>query len=167
MANEVISGFSESFRHYWLAGMRAKLGLLTKELDDGTLVEDLLDCMHRHGVDFTNTFHDLASGSLPEASMFRNLDFKQWFDRWQARLKRQPDFWEASRRLMNDHNPAIIPRNHRVEEALAAAVEQADFTVMEKLIGFLSQPYQAPPEQAGYHLPPPTSALPYRTFCGT
>jgi uncharacterized protein YdiU (UPF0061 family) len=167
VANEAISGFSDTFRHYWLAGMRAKLGLLNQEAGDGALVEDLLDCMHRHGADFTNTFCDLASGSLPEASVFRTPDFKQWFERWQSRLKRQPDSREASRRLMNTHNPAVIPRNHRVEEALESAVERADFTVMEKLLGFLSQPYQAPPEQAGYHLPPLTSAQPYRTFCGT
>ena len=68
---------------------------------------------------------------------------------------------------MRTHNPAVIPRNHRVEEALEAAVERADFTVMEKLLDILSQPYQEPPEQAGYHLPPPLSAQPYRTFCGT
>ena len=167
MANEVISGFSDTFRHYWLAGMRAKLGLLNRETDDGALAEELLDCMHRHGTDFTNTFRDLASGSLPEASVFRAPDFKQWFERWQARLKRQPDSRETSRRLMNTHNPAVIPRNHRVEEALAAAVERADFSVMKKLLGVLSRPYQDPPEQAGYHLPPPPSAQPYRTFCGT
>lgn len=167
IANEPISGFSDTFRHFWLAGMRAKLGLLNQETDDDALVADLLDCMHRHGADFTNTFHDLSSGSLPEASVFRTQDFQQWFERWQARLKRQPDSWEASRRLMITHNPAVIPRNHRVEEALQAAVERADFTVMEKLLGFLSQPYQDPPEQAGYHLPPPPSAQPYQTFCGT
>jgi uncharacterized protein YdiU (UPF0061 family) len=167
MANEAISGFSNTFRHYWLAGMRAKLGLLNQEDDDGALVEDLLDCMHRHGADFTNTFRDLSSGSLPEASVFQAPDFTQWFERWQARLKRQPDSREASRRLMNNHNPAVIPRNHRVEEALEAAVERADYSVMEKLLGFLSQPYQDPPEQAGYHLPAPPSAQPYRTFCGT
>jgi uncharacterized protein YdiU (UPF0061 family) len=167
MANEVISGFSDTFRHYWLVGMRAKLGLLNQEADDGALVEDLLDCMHRHGADFTNTFRDLSSGSLPEASVFQSLDFKQWFERWQARLKRQPDSWETARRLMHTHNPAVIPRNHRVEEALEAAVERADFTVMEKLLGILSQPYQDLPEQADYHLPPPPSTQPYRTFCGT
>ena len=167
MANEAIFGFSDTFRHYWLSGFRSKLGLLNREADDGALVEDLLDCMHRHGADFTNTFRDLASDFLPEASIFRALDFKQWFDRWQARLKRQPDSWEASRRLMNTHNPAVIPRNHRVEEALEAVVERDDFTVMEKLLGFLSQPYQDPSEQAGYHQPPPPSAQPYRTFCGT
>jgi len=130
-------------------------------------VEDLLDGMQRHGADFTNTFRDLASGALPEASVFQASDFKAWFERWQARLKRQPDSREASRRLMNTHNPAVIPRNHRVEEALAAATERADFSVMEKLLGVLSRPYQDPPEEAGYHLPAPPSAEPYRTFCGT
>jgi uncharacterized protein YdiU (UPF0061 family) len=167
MANEAISGFSDTFRHHWLGGMRAKLGLLNQEAGDGSLVEDLLDCMHRHGADFTNTFRDLASGSRREASLFRAPDFKQWFERWQDRLKRQPESREVSRRLMNARNPAVIPRNHRVEEALAAAVERDDYTVMEKLLEFLSQPYQAPPEEAGYHLPPPPSAQPYRTFCGT
>jgi uncharacterized protein YdiU (UPF0061 family) len=167
MANEVISGFSDTFRHHWLEGMRAKLGLFSQEVDDSALVEDLLDCMHRYGADFTNTFRDLSSGSLPEASLFRAPDFNQWFARWQARLKRQPDSWETSRRLMNTHNPAVIPRNHRVEEALEAAVDHADFRIMEKLLGFLSQPYQDPPEQACYHLPAPPSAQPYRTFCGT
>ena len=167
LANEAISAFSDAFRRCWLAGMRAKLGLLNQEADDGALVEDLLKCMHRHGADFTNTFRYLSSDSLPETSIFLALDFKKWFERWKARLKRQPDSWETSRRLMNTRNPAVIPRNHRVEEALEAAVERADFSVMEKLLVYLSKPYKDPPEQAGYHLPPPPSALPYRTFCGT
>ena len=167
MATETVSGFADAFRHHWLSGMRAKLGLLNQEADDQALVQDLLDGMHRHGADFTNTFRDLASGSLPEASMFQAQDFKQWFERWQARLKRQSDSGEASRRCMHTHNPAIIPRNHRVEEALAAAVERADYTVMDKLLDYLSKPFQDPPEQAGYHLPAPPSAQPYRTFCGT
>jgi uncharacterized protein YdiU (UPF0061 family) len=68
---------------------------------------------------------------------------------------------------MSAHNPAVIPRNHQVEEALEAAVERSDFTVMEKLLDVLSQPYRDPPEQAGYHLPPPPSAEPYQTYCGT
>ena len=167
MAKEAISGFSDTFRHHWLTGMRKKLGLLNQEADDSALVQDLLDRMHRYRADFTNTFRDLSSGALPEASMFINLDFKQWFERWQARLKRQPDDWERSRRLMNSHNPAIIPRNHRVEEALAAAVEQDDYSIMEKLLDVLAHPFQDPPDRAGYHLPPPPSEQPYRTFCGT
>ena len=167
MATEAVSGFTDTFRQYWLEGMRSKLGLFNQETDDGALVEDLLDCMRRYGADFTNTFRDLASGSLPEASMCQTPDFKQWFERWQARLKRQPDTWEASRRRMYTNNPGVIPRNHRVEEALEAAVERADYSVMEKLLGFLSQPYKDPPESAGYHLPALPSAQPYQTFCGT
>jgi serine/tyrosine/threonine adenylyltransferase len=167
MATAEISGFSDMFRHYWLSGMRDKLGLLNEEADDGALVEDLLDCMHRHGADFTNTFRHLAADSFHEEPMFQDMDFKQWFHRWQARLQRQPGSWETSRRIMLAHNPAIIPRNHRVEEALEAAVARADFTVMEKLLGFLRQPFQNPPENTGYHLPSPPSAPPYRTFCGT
>jgi uncharacterized protein YdiU (UPF0061 family) len=167
MASEAVAGFSETFRQHWLAGMRAKLGLSNQEAQDEALAADLLDCMHRHGADFTNTFRDLSSGSETEASLYQAPDFKQWFERWQVRLSRQPDSRETARRLMNSHNPAVIPRNHRVEEALAAAVERADFAVMEKLLGHLSQPYQDPPEQDGYHLPPPPSAQPYRTYCGT
>lgn len=167
LANAAVAGFPDTYRRYWLKGMRAKLGLTNQEADDGALVEDLLSGMHRHGADFTNTFRELASGSLPEASMFRDPDLKPWFERWQARLKRQPDSREASRRLMKAHNPAVIPRNHQVEDALAAAVERADFTVMENLLEVLSRPYHDPPEQGGYHLPPPPSSQPYQTFCGT
>ncbi len=162
-----ISGFSDTFSDQWLSDMRAKLGLLNQEAEDGALVNDLLDCMHRHGADFTNTFRDLASGSLPEDSVFQAPDFKQWFERWQARLNRQPDSWETSRRLMNAHNPAVIPRNHRVEEALAAAVEKDDLTVMERLLDVLRNPYHDPPQDGGYHLPAPPSDPPYQTFCGT
>jgi uncharacterized protein YdiU (UPF0061 family) len=167
MATEAISGFPDAFRRYWLAGMRAKLGLSNQETGDASLVDDLLDGMHRHGADFTNTFRDLASGSRPEVSAFRAPDLRQWYARWRDRLKRQPDDREASRRRMNAHNPAVIPRNHRVEEALAAAVERADLTVMENLLAVLAHPYHDPPEGTGYDLPAPPSAEPYRTFCGT
>ena len=167
MATKTITGFSDIFHRYWLAGMRKKLGLFNQEADDGALVQNLLECMHRYGADFTNTFRDLSSGSLSEASVFQNMDFVHWFERWRARLKRQPDAWEASRQLMITHNPATIPRNYRVEEALAAAVEQADYSVMEKLLDVLSKPFQDPPQTAGYHLPPPPSEQPFRTFCGT
>ena len=167
MATDVLSRFTDTFGRCWLEGMRSKLGLFNHEEDDSSLMQDLLDLMHRQGADYTNTFRDLASGSFQDASLFQAPEFKQWQARWQDRLKRQPDSWEASVRLMNAHNPAAIPRNHQVEKALEAAVERSYLTVMEKLLDVLSQPYQDPPEQAGYHLPPPPSAEPYRTYCGT
>src|SRR6056297_303685 len=167
MAKEKLSRFPEVFRDYWRAGMRAKLGLMTTEADDGALAADLLDVINRHGADFTNTFRALASDPLPETAIFEARDFKEWHERWRVRLSRQPGSWEVSRRLMYSANPAVIPRNHRVEEALEAAVQRADFTVMEKLMEVLSQPFEDPPEAAGYHLPAPPSAQPYQTYCGT
>ena len=167
MANEAVTGFADTFQYHWLTGMRAKLGLLNQESDDKALVEDLLDLMQRHGADFTNTFRDLSSASFGEASMFQAADFKLWFERWRTRLKRQSGSKVEVRQRMNAHNPAVIPRNHQVEAALAAAIERNDFKVMKKLLGVLSQPFQEPPERDGYHLPPPPSAEPYRTFCGT
>jgi uncharacterized protein YdiU (UPF0061 family) len=167
MANAVISAFQDTFHHRWLAGMRDKLGVFNAESDDDDLVKDLLACMHRHGADFTNTFRDLTTGTLPEAFASGAPDGERWFARWQDRLTRQPESWDASRRHMRAHNPAVIPRNHQVEAALAAAVDRDDFSVMAQLLDVLSQPYREPPEAAGYHLPPPPSAQPYQTFCGT
>jgi uncharacterized protein YdiU (UPF0061 family) len=167
MANAAIAGFPETFHRYWLAGMRAKLGLANQEAEDAALAGDLLDRMHRHGADFTNTFRDLAAAPLPENSVLGTPDFAPWRERWHARLKRQPDSREVSRRRMTTHNPAVIPRNHRVEEALAAAVDRADYAVMERLLAVLRDPYRDPPPHGGYHLPAPPSDTPYRTFCGT
>jgi uncharacterized protein YdiU (UPF0061 family) len=68
---------------------------------------------------------------------------------------------------MHSRNPAVIPRNHRVEEALSAAVEQGDFQVMERLIEVLSRPYRDRPPDDPYRQPPPPSERPYVTYCGT
>jgi uncharacterized protein YdiU (UPF0061 family) len=167
MAKAKLSGFPDVFQHYWLEGMRAKLGLMNQEADDGRLAAALLELMHRHGADFTNTFRGLAHDTLTDTTLFSAEDFKEWFQRWQARLERQPDSRQSARLLMQRSNPGVIPRNHRVEEALGAAVDRADFTVMEQLMEVLSRPYQDPPEEAGYHLPAPPSAQPYQTYCGT
>jgi uncharacterized protein YdiU (UPF0061 family) len=68
---------------------------------------------------------------------------------------------------MRARNPAVIPRNHRVEEALAAAVERGDYSVMERLVAVLSAPYDDPPEPSDFRMPPPPSERAYQTFCGT
>jgi uncharacterized protein YdiU (UPF0061 family) len=86
---------------------------------------------------------------------------------WQARLSRQPESKDTSKQLMMNSNPAVIPRNHRVEEALEAAVNHEDYSVMERLLGVLSSPYEYSSEQDEYSVPPAPSACPYRTFCGT
>ena len=82
-------------------------------------------------------------------------------------LSQQTETSEESRHRMRAHNPAVIPRNHRVEEALSAAVEREDYRVLHRLIDALSRPYADTPENADYRQPPPPSDEPYRTFCGT
>lgn len=167
LANEAIASFPEVFRRYRVSGMRAKLGLFTEESDDITLMEDLLSCMQQNHADYTNTLRDLGSETRAAEPLVQDAAFTEWYRRWQHRLARQPQSAEESRTLMRDHNPAVIPRNHRVEEALEAAVERGDFTVMTRLLDVLSQPYADRPEHDGYHLPPEPSDRCYQTFCGT
>ena len=167
LAQDAVSGFSEQYRRIRLAGMRAKLGLFHEEADDEALIESLLGLMHRQRADYTNTFRDLASELPVDATLFRTPEFIQWHGLWQARLARQAESGAESRRLMNHSNPAVIPRNHRVEAALQAAVEQGDYSVTEKLLEVLSRPYTEDSGQTEYRMPPAPSDRVYQTFCGT
>jgi uncharacterized protein YdiU (UPF0061 family) len=167
LAQEEISGFSELFRREWLSGMRAKLGLYNEEPQDESLIESLLGAMQKYRADYTNTFRALTCGERPEAALSDTAEFAQWHEQWQARLGRQKEPGASSRQLMRTSNPAVIPRNHRVEEALDAAMNQGDFGVMARLLDALSRPYAHVPEQAEYATPPAPTTLPYRTFCGT
>jgi serine/tyrosine/threonine adenylyltransferase len=166
LAEEALSGFSASFQSNWLAGMKAKLGLVTKEAEDQLLVADLLALMEKHRADYTNTFRALTLDNRNESDLFSSAEFSQWQERWQSRLGRQTGGKEAAQIVMRNHNPGVIPRNHRVEEALNAA-EKGDFTVLEQLLDVLAKPYALSEEQVEYcHVPEPSNR-PYRTFCGT
>jgi uncharacterized protein YdiU (UPF0061 family) len=167
IAEEAIGSFPERFRRHWLSTMRAKMGLFTEEPDDHSLAEALLDAMHRNGADYTNTFRALDPGASPDIALSHDASFADWLTRWQARLARQPQSLESSAQLMRSHNPAVIPRNHRVEEALEAAVERGDFAPMNRLLEVLSKPYDDPPEPDVYRMPPAPSERVYQTFCGT
>jgi uncharacterized protein YdiU (UPF0061 family) len=167
LGQTLLSGFAERFQRHWHTGMRQKLGLFTEEAEDAELIEDLLSWMHRHQQDFTNTFRALSAEALPETDLFRTADFSAWHTRWQARLARQPEPPQAARQLMRAHNPAVIPRNHRVEEALTAAVEAGDLQVMHRLLERLKTPYEDAGEPCEYTRPPAPGGPAYRTFCGT
>ncbi|KKD55240.1 MULTISPECIES: protein adenylyltransferase SelO [Paenibacillus] len=167
MAEDAISDFANMFRHHWLAGMRAKLGIFNEEPQDESLIEDLLKIMQKHRADYTNTFRALTLNKLEDAVLFSTADFAPWHEQWQARLDRQQESEASSHQLMRSSNPAIIPRNHRVEEALEAAVEREDYRVMEQLLEVLSNPYAYSTEQEIYSTLPEESTCPYRTFCGT
>ncbi|QDX95388.1 hypothetical protein C2W64_04276 [Brevibacillus laterosporus] len=166
LAQDKISDFTELYHSNWLAGMRAKLGIFNEETQDESLINDLLSMMKKHRADYTNTFRALIFDTPEDTVLFETPEFAQWHELWQARLGRQQESKDSSNQLMRDSNPALIPRNHRVEEALEAAVEQGDYSVMERLLDVLSNPYAHSTEQAEYSTLP-TSTTPYRTFCGT
>ncbi|MDR7073051.1 protein adenylyltransferase SelO [Fictibacillus barbaricus] len=167
IAQEAISDFGKLFYINWFSGMRAKLGFFNGEDEDESLIEDLLQLMNKHRADYTNTFRALTFDKTEELKLFSVPEFMKWHEKWQTRLSRQAESKADSKELMKKNNPAVIPRNHRVEDALKAAVENDDYSVMEKLLNVLSDPYAHTPEQDKYTDLPPESDRPYRTFCGT
>jgi uncharacterized protein YdiU (UPF0061 family) len=164
-AKDALGRFAERFEHHWLDGMRAKLGLLTREDEDRTLVIDLLGWMQRRRADFTNTFRSLTRGRLL-TDWADDADLRAWHERLEGRRARQPHTAEETLSLMQRHNPAFIPRNHKVEEALAAATSTLDLSVMQRLLDVLGSPYDHDRELPAFS-EPATSERPYRTFCGT
>ena len=167
LAEDAISDFIELYRRNWLAGMRAKLGIFNEEPEDESLIEDLLELMQKHRADYTNTFRALTFDKPEDTGMLVTAGFARWQELWQARLGRQQELKASSQQLMRSSNPALIPRNHRVEDALEAAVNHGDYSVMERLLVVLSNPYAHSPEQIEYSALPAPATRPYRTFCGT
>ncbi|WJH34122.1 YdiU family protein [Paenibacillus sp. CC-CFT747] len=167
LAEEAVALFTEEFNRHWLVGMRGKLGLFTEEPEDRALADSLLAMMKDFRADFTNTFRSLTNGKTEDIPMNRTSGFMEWLDQWEARRQRQPESRAASEELMRTRNPAVIPRNHRVEEALEAASEHGELELVHKLVAVLADPYASCPEQEEYTLLPSESARPYRTYCGT
>ncbi len=162
-ANESIDGFEGRFKHHWLVGMRAKLGLFTEASDDAFLIQALLDWMQQTRADFTNTFRALSAESAEQLS--QDEAFLSWHQRWQSRLSQQPQSVSEVAMLMRRHNPAFIPRNHKVEEALAAASENGDLSAMQRLLAVFEKPYDHSVELPEYSQPSVAEA--YQTYCGT
>ncbi|PFK37449.1 hypothetical protein COI93_15260 [Bacillus cereus] len=167
LAQDELSNFGALYEEHWLTGMRAKLGICNEEAEDKALIDELLKLMEKYQTDYTNTFLALTFDTDKDTDLFTSQEYTTWNEKWQERLSRQQESNSASQQLMREHNPAVIPRNHRVEEALDAAVQQGDYHVMEQLLAVLSNPYAHSPEQREYATLPAASSRPYRTFCGT
>ncbi|TYS14097.1 YdiU family protein [Rossellomorea vietnamensis] len=167
LAQAAVSEFPELFHAEWLAGMRAKLGLFNAEKQDKELIDILLSKMHEHGADYTNTFAALTFDKPEETELFGKPEFDRWYAIWKERQSRQDESPEQIHELMKNSNPAVIPRNFRVEEALEAAVEKGDYSVMERLLDALLEPYAHSADQAEYAKLPENPEEPYQTFCGT
>jgi uncharacterized protein YdiU (UPF0061 family) len=171
-AEEALDAFAPAFQSEYIAGFRRKLGLTTQREDDNSLIQGLLNAMARNQVDFTLLFRRLAEAIEPqgEASardLFVNpQEFDEWVLKWRARMDMEPQ--DSGRRAaMLSVNPAYIPRNHRVEAMIDAAVDDGDFGPFEEFLRVLSAPFDAQPEFARYEDPPKPEERVLATFCGT
>lgn len=156
--------FLEAYERSVLEGMRRKLGLQGEDAGDEALVVGLLDWMHAAKQDYTLTFRRLADGHLAGSAPFADERFLSFYRHYVGRLKDE-DLGEVAQR-MNLVNPLYIPRNHLVEEALEAALDD-DLDPFRQMLGVLESPHTAQPGRERYATPAPPDFGPYRTFCGT
>lgn len=162
MANESLSRYGALFGEHYLMGLRRKFGFFTEREDDGEIAKGFLKILMDNGLDHTNSFRKLSRGEMPDQ------DDDGWVAKYRARLALEPQDAATRQAAMLAVNPAYIPRNHRVEAALAAAIENDDYGPFEELLAVLARPFDERPEHARYANPPDEDeARNYRTFCGT
>lgn len=166
IAQSAISEFLEMYHLSWMKIMRSKLGMFNEEAQDKAIIEDLLSMMEKYNEDYTNTFIELTFNNFNNKGMFGSKEFEYWYKVWKDRLDRQEESKESIQELMKKSNPSVIPRNHRVEEAIEKA-ESGDYDFMKKLLEIVSNPYEHSKDNKYYSNPPDPSKYPYRTFCGT
>jgi serine/tyrosine/threonine adenylyltransferase len=173
-AQSALANFAEYFNDAYRAGLRSKLGLFTARDDDQALAQDLLDLMAKNQADFTLTFRGLsdAAAAPAEDGAIRDLfaepaDFDQWALRWRQRIGEEQQDPETRKAAMRSVNPAFIPRNHRIEAVIQAAVNRDDFSLFEELVTVLSKPYEDQPVFSAYADPPQPEQRVLQTFCGT
>ena len=134
--------------------------------EDEGLITDLLNWMHKNSADFTNTFLDLSKEKLPNEGLYASESFQTWHARWLERIAKEEKDMESSIALMRSVNPSVIPRNHKVEEALQAG-EEGDLVPLNNLLRAVEKPYQDGEHLLPYQLPPEPGEKVLQTFCGT
>jgi len=164
-ATETVSAFMPQYEAHHLKLMRQKLGLQTQEPDDPALIKTFLDALKTTESDFTNTFRALCDAETTTPPELQSPAFEPFLTTWRTRLTHAPD--PDRRQRMKSQNPAYIPRNHRVEAALAAAIDHNDFTPFKTLATILAHPFDDQPENTEYRQPPTQAERVLQTFCGT
>ena len=166
IAQDCLAKFTDLAISNLILGMCSKIGIFEPDSNDESLLNGLLDMMKKYKEDYTNTFLALTFKDFPKSRMFVTDEFSVWYKKYQDRIKSQGKSKEEVFNLMKNSNPAVIPRNHRVEEALAAA-ENGDFSVMNNLLKALANPFEHSDFQKEYSKPAPKSQCDYKTYCGT
>ncbi|MGI3171549.1 protein adenylyltransferase SelO [Pseudooceanicola sp. C21-150M6] len=155
-----VHGMAEQIEAEWLRIFAAKIGIAAPRPEDRALIDDLLSLMQAGSSDFTNTFRALPTDDARDQIADREA-FLDWADRWHARLEAEPDALATMTRA----NPAIIPRNHRIEQMIAAATN-GDMAPFARLTKALATPFD-PPEDTDLTNPPAQNEIVTATFCGT
>ena len=165
IATDVIDNFQNIYEKKWLNMMRDKLGLFGEDKNDRKLIDDLLNWMEKHKIDYTNTFCHLMEIKIDD-NTYKEEAFITWFEEWKKRSKLNNSSKEKQIELMKKNNPIVIPRNHKVEEALTEA-NNGSLEKMNKLNNVLKNPYSNQEDIAEYQVPAPMTDEKYQTFCGT
>ena len=173
-AQEALATFAPQFEAALAAGLGRKLGFLTERDGDDSFAQDLLGRMAANQADFTLTFRRLCTAAIgPEGdegvrTLFAEPSaYDAWAAQWRRRLEEEPGLEQERAAVMRKANPAFIPRNHMVEEALDAAVERQDFQPFEQLLDVVSRPCEDRPELERYVTPARPEQCVSQTFCGT
>ncbi|MGX9393958.1 protein adenylyltransferase SelO (plasmid) [Nitrobacteraceae bacterium UC4446_H13] len=173
LAKNALGAFDSQFEAAYLAGMRAKLGLVDQHQGDLLLIKGLLDAMHRENADFTLTFRYLSdlSGHLDHeeaTAYFADMpSLRNWVRQWQQRLADDPQTGTERCAAMRRINPLFIPRNHLVERMIEAAVARSDFAPFNELLNVLRNPYEKQSSRMHYAAAPKVHERVFQTFCGT
>jgi serine/tyrosine/threonine adenylyltransferase len=172
-AQFILGDFADKFTAAYQAGLRKKIGLFTERDGDEALIQDLLDAMAKNTADFTLTFRRLSDAAGDPAENKARDQFTdpaaydEWAARWRQRLADEPQSAAERQAAMRAVNPAFIPRNHRVEAVISAAVNNDDYAPFEELLTVLAKPFEDQPAYAAYADPPLPDQRVLRTFCGT
>ncbi|HSZ97294.1 MAG TPA: YdiU family protein [Bradyrhizobium sp.] len=173
-AQSVLAEFPAKFTAAYQSGLRQKIGLFTARDGDEALVQDLLDAMAKNKADFTLTFRGLSAAAEDAArdqdarTHFADpIAYDEWVARWRQRTGEEPQTPAERAGVMRAVNPAFIPRNHRIEAVIQAAVARDDYAPFEELIAVLAKPYEEQPAFADYANPPEPHQRVLQTFCGT
>tara|TARA_Y100000590_G_C15669122_1_gene995623 strand:- start:302 stop:1780 length:1479 start_codon:yes stop_codon:yes gene_type:complete len=167
LIKENINNFSKVYEKNWLDMMRAKLGLFEAQVNDSKLINDLLLWMNQNKADYTNTFCALTKENILEDRLYKNKEFINWHQQWKYRLTMNKKPINQSLNLMKKNNPLIIPRNHKVEEALMEATDNDNLEPLNKLLQVLKKPYEEQPGIKNYQSLPLSNEKVYKTYCGT
>lgn len=162
-----VERFTAVYEARWLEGMRVKFGLNQPDEQDKPLIDDFLARLQSGRVDYTLAMRSLADAAQgnrqPLQRLFAETPIDDWLDRWESRIEAGENTAGAIRAV----SPVYIPRNHLVEQALAAVVEGRDYALFDRLLELVSKPFTPQPGAQAYEMPAPGNSAPYITYCGT